>query len=530
MRVLTKAVLGGAALAVAVGVTGGGTALMARHSTGRLQQFQRRDATLQRLVSEMQQDFYNYDDQNNMYVLVAATAPGAEDLWKTTYDQARQAAAELQQHIDGARRLTSDRAMVSLLDRVQRDKTAYDRYFANGYRYVLAGQVTRAGHEETVANLQPSNDIMPALGALQSRADRQAASSLRQVTSAQRLVEVAAGAAVGVVSLFVLLLLVGFVRAVLRPIGRLGARLHEIGAGEADLTVRIGGHRDDEFGELAAGFDRFLDGLQTLIGQVAGSARTLTRSAEELSAMSDTLTSGASRTAELATSAAGSAREVQEGVEVVTEGSRQMTASIAEIAANAGRAAQTADESQRIAAGASDQIAALGEAGEQITGVVGLITSIAEQTNLLALNATIEAARAGEAGAGFAVVANEVKDLAQETSRATDDITRRIAGLQDSSREATEAIEQIERVIGELHGYATSIAAAVEQQSAATGEINRAIGEATVSSGSVTRSVTSVAESAGETSSSAEVSHRAAAELVSVAEQLGAAVSRFRYA
>ena len=73
------------------------------------------------------------------------------------------------------------------------------------------------------------------------------------------------------------------------------------------------------------------------------------------------------------------------------------------------------------------------------------------------------------------------------------------------------------------------IAAAVEEQSTATGEIGRAISEATVGSTSVSTSIGAVAEAASATAAGADASHRAAAGIVVVSEDLSAAISRFTY-
>jgi methyl-accepting chemotaxis protein len=108
---------------------------------------------------------------------------------------------------------------------------------------------------------------------------------------------------------------------------------------------------------------------------------------------------------------------------------------------------------------------------QSASAVVDLIASIASQTNLLALNATIEAARAGEAGRGFAVVASEVKSLAVQTSKATEDIARQIAAVQDTMRRSVERIGAVTETIDEVSRIAGAIATAVTQQSGATSQI-----------------------------------------------------------
>src|ERR1700681_121079 len=191
----------------------------------------------------------------------------------------------------------------------------------------------------------------------------------------------------------------------------------------------------------------------------------------------------------------------------------ELSVSIKEISRQLMQANEVVRSAVADAGATNDDIAALARVAQKIGDVVKLIQDIAGQTNLLALNATIEAARAGDAGRGFAVVASEVKSLAVQTGKATEEIAREIAAVQNCTRDAVAAIRDITRRMQDISQYTTAVAGSVEQQEAATGEISHNVGGAGVGGQSIVAALDEVAHGVTQTRYSAETMLTASAEV-----------------
>ncbi len=295
------------------------------------------------------------------------------------------------------------------------------------------------------------------------------------------------------------------------------AESNRLRAERVESEKRAAAARRTEMHQLA-------DEFHAAVGEII---QTVSSASTELEASAKTLTDTATNTQQLSSMVEIASGDASRNVDSVAAATEEMTASIAEIN-------RQVQESNRIASDAVQQaeitdarINELSKAATRIGDVINLITSIAEQTNLLALNATIEAARAGKSGKGFAVVAQEVKTLATQTSKATNEISSQIAGMQVATQELVSAIKQISVTIGRISEIALVIATSVEQQGSATQEIVRSVQGAAESTGQVASNITEVNKGANETSSASSQVLSSAQSLSGESNRLTLEVDRF---
>jgi methyl-accepting chemotaxis protein len=341
-------------------------------------------------------------------------------------------------------------------------------------------------------------------------------------------------------------------RPILRSVGRVRDAIQ--GLADGDISQDVPVTSGDEVGAMANAFNHarlglhgvfgvdkvnwttigeqqrqaiaLSEGLRQTITVVSENSQALATASEELTAVSQQMSSNSEETAAQSDVVASAAEQVSKNVATVATSAEEINASVREIAKNASDSARVAADAVSVANETNKIIARLGESSQEIGNVIKVITSIAQQTNLLALNATIEAARAGEAGKGFAVVANEVKELAKQTAQATEEISQKIQAIQGDTKGAVGAIEQITSVIGQINDISNTIASAVEEQSATTSEIARNASEAAAGSTEISKNIQNVSIAARNTTQGATNTLSAATELAKLAVTLKDVVSR----
>lgn len=248
-------------------------------------------------------------------------------------------------------------------------------------------------------------------------------------------------------------------RRTTKPIQEVVRRLEELSGNEGDLTARLPVTTNDEVGQLASAFNRMIETIQHLVGNVKSTTLEVVSSSECLSANAEQsehatnqvtlsmqeIASGSEKQVDQIEISAGEIRSMVKNVQLITQSAETVYDSSSE-------ASQVADEGKEVVIKVIDQMnyiqTAVTTAGmnvkelhflsQNIGKFLLVITNIAEQTNLLALNAAIEAARAGEVGKGFAVVADEVRKLAEESKKSVSEITLLITQIQDKVSDAVD--------------------------------------------------------------------------------------------
>lgn len=316
---------------------------------------------------------------------------------------------------------------------------------------------------------------------------------------------------------------------IVKPIERVGLVLKDIADG--DLRSEVSADSSDEIGMMAGDLSHAVSNLRNIMKGLTDTTGNLSKSSEEMSAISTQMATSATETEAQSENVAVASEQVSASVSTVASATEQVSTSVSNIAGmtvdmssafaqisdfaqkaadNVKRMAVSgeslSDEARSIAVALEEMTLSLNEvakntvqgshisqkasqrteeinmkidmlvdSSKQIGKVVSVIRDIADQTNMLALNATIEAAGAGEAGRGFAVVASEVKELAKQSAEATDEIAGQIEHIQNSTADVVAASGEISEIIREIATINETIASSIEEQTAMSDNISKSV-------------------------------------------------------
>jgi methyl-accepting chemotaxis protein len=253
--------------------------------------------------------------------------------------------------------------------------------------------------------------------------------------------------------------------------------MEDIASGEGDLTRRLDAHGADELAQIGCAFNRFVDKVASIMGEVRVASESVKVAAQEIAMGNLDLSSRTEQQASSLEETASSMEELTATVKHNADNARQANQL-------AGCASEVAQKGGAVVAQVIDTMSAINESARKIADIISVIDGIAFQTNILALNAAVEAARAGEQGRGFAVVATEVRSLAQRSASAAKEIklligdsVEQVAAGSKLVGQAGTTMDEVVISVKRVTDIMGEISAAGREQSAGIEQVNQAIAQ-----------------------------------------------------
>ncbi|HIK29444.1 MAG: methyl-accepting chemotaxis protein [Oscillatoriaceae bacterium SKW80] len=314
---------------------------------------------------------------------------------------------------------------------------------------------------------------------------------------------------------------------------------------QGDLTVRMQVDVEklsEPLRGLAVSFNDIIESLQQVITAVQIAANQICEQARHRSWEMDKLALEANNQVKAIATALEAAGDMGKSMQSIASTTLQ-----AAVMARQGVAAakngckftqQTADSIEQIRFATVDvceKVNRLAEGCQEISKIVSFIAVVSDKTAILSFNASIAAARFGEQGQAFRMVATEVRNLAER--------------VKDSAREIEQVVDSIQRGVAEVREMmqgnvqqlenGTQLVATTQQTLRKLVEIIQNINQLLQSISASTVSQAQASQQINQTMQTAAASARTTAtesttavgafeELVEIAENLQASVSRFR--
>jgi methyl-accepting chemotaxis protein WspA len=329
-------------------------------------------------------------------------------------------------------------------------------------------------------------------------------------------------------------------RAITRPLERLVSVVEVMRQG--DFSQRLGLERRDEFGVLASGFDRMVDEVALLIGDVQKAGIQVNTSVTEIAATAKeqqaTAGESAATTAEIGATSkeiSATSKDLVRTMNEVSEVAEQTGVLAGSGQTGLARMEETMGHVMEAAGSINSKLAVLNVKATNINQVVTTITKVADQTNLLSLNAAIEAEKAGEYGRGFTVVATEIRRLADQTAVATHDIEQMVREIQSAasagvmgmdkfSEEVRRGMQEIQQVGGQLSQIIHQVQTLVPRFEA----VNEGMQAQATGAEQISDALVQLSEATQQTVESLRQSSLATEQLSSVSNGLRGSIARFR--